>query len=141
SLGQVLFNETLPSDYPWVERVAGKDALSDIVNDLAERYPKVVTAATLDNLKDAGFKWATRSGITVAISDITSNMDKTAILAPYEIKATRTQSQYDKGVTADAERRQDLIAIWTKPTDEVAAAMQEGMEELNTISRMVTSKA
>ncbi len=141
SLGQVLFNETLPADYPWVEHVAGKDALSDIVNDLAERYPKVVTAATLDNLKDAGFKWATRSGITVAISDITSNMDKASILEPYEEKARRVQSQYDKGLIADTERRQDLIDIWTKATDEVAAAMQAGMQELNTINRMVTSKA
>ena len=61
---------TLPADYPWVERVADKGQLSAIVNDLAERYPKVVTAATLDNLKDAGFYWATRSGVTVAISDI-----------------------------------------------------------------------
>ncbi|WP_417217243.1 DNA-directed RNA polymerase subunit beta' [Arthrobacter sp.] len=141
SLGQVLFNETLPADYPWVARVAGKDALSDIVNDLAERYPKVVAAATLDNLKDAGFKWATRSGITVAISDITSNMDKTAILAPYEEQALKVQSQFDKGLIADDERRSELIDIWTKATDEVAEAMRAGMEELNTINRMVTSKA
>src|SRR5512141_105968 len=42
SLGQVLFNETLPADYPWVENVADKGELSTIVNDLAERYPKVV---------------------------------------------------------------------------------------------------
>ena len=76
SLGQVLFNETLPADYPWVEDVADKGELSRIVNDLAERYPKVVTAATLDNLKDAGFYWATRSGVTVAISDIEVPKDK-----------------------------------------------------------------
>ncbi|MET1153383.1 DNA-directed RNA polymerase subunit beta', partial [Arthrobacter sp.] len=141
SLGQVLFNETLPADYPWVERVAGKDALSEIVNDLAERYPKVVTAATLDNLKDAGFRWATRSGVTVAISDITSNMDKAAILAPYEEQALKVQAQYDKGLIADEERRTELIDIWNKATDEVAEAMRAGMEELNTINRMVTSKA
>jgi DNA-directed RNA polymerase subunit beta' len=76
SLGQVLFNDTLPEDYPWVEKVADKGQLSTIVNDLAERYPKVVTAATLDNLKDAGFYWATRSGVTVAISDISAPINK-----------------------------------------------------------------
>ncbi len=125
SLGQVLFNDTLPADYPWVAKVAGKDALSEIVNDLAERYPKVIAAETLDNLKDAGFHWATRSGVTVAISDITSNMDKTAILAPYEERARKVQASYDKGLIADTERRQDLIDIWTKATDEVADAMKE----------------
>ncbi|GER21580.1 DNA-directed RNA polymerase subunit beta' [Zafaria cholistanensis] len=141
SLGQVLFNDTLPEDYPWVEGVAGKDKLSEIVNDLAERYPKIVTAATLDNLKDAGFRWATRSGVTVAISDITSNMDKAAILEPYEAQALKVQQQYDKGLIADNERRTELIDIWTKATDEVAEAMKNGMERLNTINRMVTSKA
>ncbi|MDN5906604.1 MAG: DNA-directed RNA polymerase subunit beta', partial [Micrococcaceae bacterium] len=141
SLGQVLFNETLPADYPWVAQVTGKDVLSEIVNDLAERYPKNVTAETLDNLKDSGFNWATRSGITVAISDITSNMDKKAILAPYEEQALKVQSQYDKGLISDDERRSELIDVWGKATDEVAEAMQAGMEELNTINRMVTSKA
>ncbi|WP_309081132.1 DNA-directed RNA polymerase subunit beta' [Zhihengliuella sp.] len=141
SLGQVLFNETLPEDYPWVEHVAGKDALSEIVNDLAERYPKVITAQTLDNLKDAGFYWATRSGVTVAISDVSSNMNKAEILAPYEEQALKVQAQYDKGLIADDERRTELVDIWTKATDEVAEAMKNGMEKLNTINRMVTSKA
>ncbi|GAA3698512.1 DNA-directed RNA polymerase subunit beta' [Zhihengliuella alba] len=141
SLGQVLFNETLPEDYPWVEHVAGKDALSEIVNDLAERYPKIITAQTLDNLKDAGFYWATRSGVTVAISDVSSNMNKAEILAPYEEQALKVQAQFDKGLIADDERRTELVDIWTKATDEVAEAMKNGMEKLNTINRMVTSKA
>ncbi|GHD04641.1 DNA-directed RNA polymerase subunit beta' [Zhihengliuella salsuginis] len=141
SLGQVIFNDTLPSDYPWVEHVAGKDALSEIVNDLAERYPKVEVAQALDNLKDAGFYWATRSGVTVAISDVSSNMNKAEILAPYEAQAMKVQAQFDKGLIADDERRTELVDIWTKATDEVADAMKNGMEKLNTINRMVTSKA
>ena len=92
SLGQVIFNQTLPEDYPWVEAVADKGELSRIVNDLAERYPKVVTAATLDNLKDAGFYWATRSGVTVAISDIEVPTSKPAILAGYEDRPPRSRA-------------------------------------------------
>ena len=141
SLGQVLFNETLPEDYPWFEGVATKGALGDLVNDLAERYPKVVTAATLDNLKNYGFAWGTRSGVTVAISDVTSNMDKPAILAAYEVRAQKVQQQYENGLIADDERRSELIDIWTQATDEVAEAMKNGMEKLNTINRMVTSGA
>ena len=70
TLGRALFNETLPVDYPYVEAVADKGKISSIVNDLAERYPKVEVAAALDRIKDAGFYWATRSGVTVALSDI-----------------------------------------------------------------------
>jgi DNA-directed RNA polymerase subunit beta' len=141
TLGQVLFNETLPADYPWFSGLATKGALGDLVNDLAERYPKVDTAATLDNLKNYGFQWASRSGVTVAISDVTSNMDKAAILAPFEEQAQKVQDQYETGLIADEERRSELIDIWTKATDEVAEAMKNGMEKLNTINRMVTSGA
>ncbi|MCU6479263.1 DNA-directed RNA polymerase subunit beta' [Arthrobacter sp. A2-55] len=141
SLGQVIFNETLPADYPWVEKVADKGQLSEIVNDLAERYPKVVVAATLDNLKDAGFYWATRSGITVAISDIKVPESKPAILEGYEVKAAKVQAQFDKGLIADEERRQDLIDIWNQATNEIAEAMRASFAASNTINRMVSSGA
>lgn len=141
SLGQVIFNETLPADYPWVERVADKGQLSAIVNDLAERYPKVVTAATLDNLKDAGFYWATRSGVTVAISDIAAPAEKPAIMEVYEAQAAKVESQYGKGLIADEERRQELIDIWNKATNEVADAMRRSLTKGNTINRMVSSGA
>ena len=70
TLGRALFNEALPVDYPYFNEQAGKSQISEIVNDLAERYPKTEVAATLDRIKDAGFRWATRSGVTVALSDI-----------------------------------------------------------------------
>src|SRR5919112_854945 len=67
SLGRVLFNEDLPEDYRFVNYQVPKKELGAIVNDLAERYPKVQVAATLDALKSAGFHCATRAGITIAI--------------------------------------------------------------------------
>src|SRR5690606_31866942 len=83
-LGRALFNELLPEDYPFVDYEVGKKQLSEIVNDLAERYPKVIVAATLDNLKAAGFYWATRSGVTVAISDVVVPEAKKEIVHGYE---------------------------------------------------------
>jgi DNA-directed RNA polymerase subunit beta' len=68
SLGQAIFNDTLPKGYPFVREQADKGKLSQIVNKLAEEYPKVEVAASLDRIKDAGFYWATRSGVTVALS-------------------------------------------------------------------------
>ncbi|WP_394939530.1 DNA-directed RNA polymerase subunit beta' [Psychromicrobium sp. YIM B11713] len=141
SLGQVIFNDTLPADYPWVSQVADKGQLSEIVNDLAERYPKVVVAATLDNLKDAGFYWATRSGVTVAISDIEVPASKPEILEGYETKAAKVQSQFEKGLIADDERRQELIDIWNQATNDVADAMRKSLSASNTINRMVSSGA
>ena len=141
TLGRVLFNQLLPADYPWVEMVATKGTLGGLVNDLAERYPLVETAQALDNLKDAGFYWGTWSGVTVAISDITSNFDKASIMESYEDQASKVQVQYETGLIADEERRAELIDIWNNATDEVAAAMQNGMGKQNAINRMVTSGA
>ncbi|MBN9157915.1 MULTISPECIES: DNA-directed RNA polymerase subunit beta' [unclassified Microbacterium] len=141
SLGQAIFNDTLPKGYPFVREVADKGKLSQIVNKLAEEYPKVETAASLDRIKDAGFYWATRSGVTVALSDVITPPNKAEIVAGYEKQAEKIQAQYDKGLTTDAERRQELVELWTKATNEVQAEMQANFPEDNTINRMVSSGA
>ncbi|MFO7691350.1 MAG: DNA-directed RNA polymerase subunit beta', partial [Cryobacterium sp.] len=141
SLGRAIFNEALPVDYPYFEQVADKGTMSTIVNDLAERYVKIEVAATLDRIKDAGFYWATRSGVTVALSDILTPPNKKEIVAGYEKQAAKVQSQFEKGLTTDLERRQELIQIWTRATEDVATAMQSNFPSDNTINRMVTSGA
>jgi DNA-directed RNA polymerase subunit beta' len=143
TLGRYLFNETLPVDYPYENGVADKKRLSTIVNDLAERYPKVEVAAALDALKDAGYRWATRSGVTIAISDVAAPTEKAAILDEHEARALKVQQQFDKGLITDDERRQELIEIWTQATDRVASVMREKLESnaRNTVMRMVGSGA
>ncbi|MEV7195436.1 DNA-directed RNA polymerase subunit beta' [Streptomyces sp. NPDC093510] len=141
SLGRALFNELLPEDYPFVDYSVGKKQLSEIVNDLAERYPKVIVAATLDNLKAAGFYWATRSGVTVAISDVVVPAAKKEIVAGYEAQDEKVQKQYERGLITKDERTQELIAIWTKATNEVAEAMNANFPKTNPIFMMVDSGA
>ena len=141
TLGRALFNQTLPEDYWYVEAVADKGKISAIVNDLAERYPKVEVAAALDRIKDAGFYWATRSGVTVALSDIITPKDKQAIVAKHEKQAAKVQAEFDKGLIDDATRRKEAIDIWTEATNEIAASMQASYPEDNNIYRMVSSGA
>jgi DNA-directed RNA polymerase subunit beta' len=141
TLGRALFNELLPEDYPFVDYPVGKKQLSEIVNDLAERYPKVVVAATLDNLKSAGFYWATRSGVTVAISDVVVPAAKRGILDVYEAQDEKVQKQYERGLITKEERSQELITIWTKATNEVAEAMNVNFPKTNPIFMMVDSGA
>ncbi|HKJ11303.1 MAG TPA: DNA-directed RNA polymerase subunit beta' [Ornithinimicrobium sp.] len=141
TLGRALFNDALPPNYPFVNEVVDKKRLSGIVNDLAERYTKVQVAASLDSLKDTGFHWATRSGTTVAISDVLPPARKPEILAGYETKAAKVQTQYERGLITDDERRQELIEIWTQAGNEVAKELETTMPKENTIYRMVTSGA
>src|SRR5690349_8705843 len=124
TLGRAIFNEALPADYPFVNEQIGKKQLGVIVNDLAERYSKVDVGVALDNLKDTGFHWATRSGVTISIEDVVTPQNKTEILSKYEAQAAKVQQQFDRGLITEDERRQELIEIWTQATSEVAGEME-----------------
>ena len=141
TLGRALFNEALPVDYPFVNADVDKKKLGEIVNDMAERYPKVLVAATLDALKEAGFHWATRSGVTISIEDVVAPPQKATVLASAEEKADKVQKQYERGLITDSERRQELIEIWTRATDEVADAMKGHFPRTNPVFMMVNSGA
>jgi len=141
SLGRVLFNQLLPVDYPFVNEEMPKKRQAAIVNDLAERYPMVVVAQTLDKLKDAGFYWATRSGVTISISDVIVPPNKQQILDGYERQADAIEKKFQRGAIAAAERQSDLEKIWTAAKDEVAAAMEENFPPDNPIPMIVKSGA
>ena len=141
TLGRALFNEALPEDYPYADYEVGKKQLGQIVNDLAERYPKVEVAHCLDRLKDLGFHWATRSGVTVSIGDVATPADKPEILAIYEDRAAKIDKQYERGLITEDERRQELIEIWTDATSRLGAAMEANFSKTNPIYMMVHSGA
>ena len=141
TLGRALFNEALPADYPYVNNSVGKKQLGAIVNELAERYPKVDVARTLDRLKDIGFKWATRSGVTVSIADIQTPPSKPEILASYDAKANKITRQFERGKVTEEERQQELVQLWTDATAELTAAMEANFTTDNPIFMMVDSGA
>ena len=141
TLGRALFNETLPVDYPYVNYEVGKKQLGTIVNDLAERYTKVEVAAALDALKDAGFHWATRSGVTVSIDDVVTPEKKAEILEAFEEQAKKVQTQFERGLITDDERRQELIEIWTQASNKVADELETTFDKSNPIWMMVHSGA
>jgi DNA-directed RNA polymerase subunit beta' len=136
-----LFNEALPADFPYVDIDVTKKQLGGIVDRLAEFYPKVVVAQTLDALKALGFHWATRAGATIGIEDVVTPPRKKEILESYETQADKVQSQYEKGLITDDERRQELIEIWTKATAEVGKEMEENFPRVNPVWMMVFSGA
>ena len=101
----------------------GKKQLGQIVNDLAERYPKVQVAHCLDQLKDLGFHRATRSGVTASIGDVSTPADKPKSMG---LRGPREQDRQAvrAGLITDDERRQELIEIWTDATSRLGTAME-----------------
>ncbi|ABW15400.1 DNA-directed RNA polymerase subunit beta' [Frankia sp. Mgl5] len=141
TFGRCLLNEALPEGYPFINAQLNKKAQAAIVNDLAERYPKIQVAATLDALKSAGFYWATRSGVTVAIEDVVAPPNKAQILDEYEQRAERVEKQFGRGFLSDEERRSELVQIWTEATNKIAEAMEANFPETNPVYTLVNSGA
>jgi len=80
TLGRALFNDALPVDFEFVDKEVDKKVLGAIVNELADRYERIDVATALDKLKDLGFYWATRSGVTVSFDDIVAPAEKAKLL-------------------------------------------------------------
>ncbi|KAB1644713.1 DNA-directed RNA polymerase subunit beta' [Gulosibacter chungangensis] len=141
TLGRALFNELLPATYPYLEDRMTKGRLSDVVNYLAERFDKDVVAATLDRIKDAGFYWATRSGISLSVADVVVPDTKEQIIAETEAKVAELREDYAMGLSSQAEYREKTIALWEAATEQVAEDTREQFPDTNSIHRMVTAGA
>jgi len=141
TLGRALFNDALPVDFEFVNKEVDKKVLGAIVNELADRYERIDVATALDKLKDLGFYWATRSGVTVSFDDIVAPAEKAKLLVAAEEKAAKVEKNYERGLVSDTERRQELIEIWTRATEDIARAMDANFHESNPLRKMVASGA
>ena len=143
TLGRLLLNEALPASFGFVDRELKKRDLTDVLGEVVKRYSKADVAASLDRLKDLGFEFATRSGLTISIADIRTPAAKKGLLDRYEAEADRVEQQFDRGIITDEERRQKETEIWTEATDMVRDAMQAELRasKFNPIEMMVGSGA
>ncbi len=143
TLGRLILNEAFPVDFPFKNEVLKKRGLTEIISEVVDRYSRAEVATSLDNLKDLGFDYATRAGLTISIADVKTPRTKAALLEQFEGDAERVEQQYDKGIITDDERRQKEIEIWTEATDKVRDAMQSELaeEKFNPIDMMVGSGA
>ena len=92
TLGRFLFNEAFPPDFPFHDDAVKKRDLTELASKLVEGYPRAVVAESLDKLKDLGFEFATRSGLTISISDVRTPAAKAGLLEHFEAEADKVES-------------------------------------------------
>jgi DNA-directed RNA polymerase subunit beta' len=139
--GRAMFNSVLPDDYEYVNSEVDKKAAGDIVNRCADQFSSDEVVDVLDAMKDLGYRYATRAGITVAFSDVKTPNIKAEALANADAKAAKIETQFERGIITDSERRQELIEIWTDTTSLVAKAMEENFSVENPFFLMANSGA
>jgi DNA-directed RNA polymerase subunit beta' len=141
SVGRLIFNRTLPEDFPYQNRILGKKELAEIIEQIAQEYPSDVIAKVLDQIKDTGFRYATKAGITISVSDIEVPPEKPQIIADAEKEITEIEDRYRNGFYTEEERHSRVVDVWHGATDLVATKMEENFDEFNPIYMMARSGA
>jgi DNA-directed RNA polymerase subunit beta' len=119
----------------------GKEYLGQIIAECFRRYQTTQTSIILDKIKELGFTYSTRAGITIAVADVVVPEQKKQILEESENKVRVISSQYRRGLITDEERYDRIIEIWSKAKDDITDVLMKSMDRFNSIMLMVDSKA
>jgi DNA-directed RNA polymerase subunit beta' len=141
TIGRIVFNTAFPDDFEYRNEPVLKPDVARLIDEVVHRYDRAQTEIVLDNLKNLGFHYATRAGVTLGVEDVTTPPEKQKILDEHEKRAQKVEQQYRRGIITDDERRQELIEIWTQATDEVKDAMEAQFTATNPIYMMANSGA
>jgi DNA-directed RNA polymerase subunit beta' len=145
--GRVIFNGIWPEGLGFYNKVAGKKQLSDIIWRTYQVSGQQRTVETLDRLKELGFSWATRAGVSIGITDMIIPDEKKIELDKAYKQISLVEKQYRSGIITDGERYNKIIDIWTHAGEEISNVMfrtlehNEGRRELNPVFLMQDSGA
>lgn len=119
----------------------GKEYLGLIIAECFRQYHTTRTSVMLDLIKQLGFTYSTRAGITVAVADVIVPPEKQEILRESEDKVKVVTNQYRRGLITNEERYDRVIEIWSKTKDQITEILMKSMDRYNSIMLMVDSKA
>ncbi|MEX0933343.1 MAG: DNA-directed RNA polymerase subunit beta' [Candidatus Paceibacterota bacterium] len=112
SVGRLLFNSVLPSNYPYINDSVERKIMSRIVNDMIERYGISEVPQILDRIKALGFKFATVSGTTWGLDDVKEPEGKTVLIEEAQKKANAIYAQFNDGLLSEDERHRKVTEVW-----------------------------
>jgi DNA-directed RNA polymerase subunit beta' len=141
TVGRIIFNRALPEELWFVNELLDRKGVDTVVARCYKHLGRSVTADTVDNIKDLGFRYATRSGITIAISDINVPERKAEILEQTTAEVDKAEQQYRRGLITEEELYNKTVELWTRATDEVTDAVKELLSPIEGLGAMARSGA
>src|ERR1700732_2228734 len=129
TVGRVIFNEHLPHEMPFINGLLKKKGVQALVQYGYLRFGLEKTVVMLDRLKELGFLYATKAGISIGISDMVIPGVKFKLVDAAEHEVVKVQQQYLDGAITNGERYNKVIAIWSDVTEKVADEMFKALEE------------
>jgi DNA-directed RNA polymerase subunit beta' len=141
TVGRIIFNRALPEELWFVNELLDRKGVDQIVARCYKHLGRDATANTVDNIKDLGFKFATISGITIAISDINVPEKKAAILELTTAEVEKAEQQFRRGLITNEELYNKTVELWQRATDEVTDAVKDLLSPIEGLGAMARSGA
>ncbi|MDA8443083.1 MAG: DNA-directed RNA polymerase subunit beta' [Peptococcaceae bacterium] len=141
TIGRMVFNTVIPIEIGYINEVASKKVLNNIVAKCFQVLGNAAAAEMLDGIKKLGFTYSTKAGITVGVSDIVVPEEKRSLLGEAEASVSRVEQQFRRGLITDEERYQLVIDVWNRTTDEVTKSLMDTLDRFNPVYMMATSGA
>jgi DNA-directed RNA polymerase subunit beta' len=131
TVGRVLFNESLPKGMPYVNGLLKKKGLQQLVQKTYLDFGLERTVEMLDSLKNLGFTYATRSGLSIGIDDLIIPANKQQLVQDARNEVIKVEQQYLEGAITNGERYNKIIAVWSEVTEKIADEMFGEMGDMD----------
>ncbi len=141
TVGRAIFNTIVPEPMRFINLLLDKGGLQRLVAQCYQQLGPVVTTDFVDRIKAIGFKYATRSGATIAVSDLTVPSEKSVLLERANAEVNEVERQYRRGLLTEDEQYNRTIELWQQATSDVAAAVKKSLDPQVPLSMMALSGA
>ena len=141
TVGRIIFNSVLPQELAFINGIVDKTILKRLIAQCIKLSGNVDAAIMADKIKQLGFQYATKSGITVGVNDIKVPQAKAQVLQQAEESVSQIEDQYYRGLITDDERYSSTVAIWTETTDKITDIVSQSLDRYGGVYMMATSGA
>jgi len=141
SCGRILFNETLPKDYPFQNEHFNSKKIRELVSKIIQKYDNSVACETLDKIKELGFEYATLSGLSWGMDDLVVPPQKKELIEKAQEEIKKIEEYYNKGFLTEEEKRERTIEVWQRVKSEIQKLIPQTLPENGTVFAIVDAGA
>ncbi len=141
TVGRIIFNRTLPDDFPFENTMVKVKDLERIAEEIIRHYDVATTEDTLDRIKELGFEYSTVSGISWGMDDLHVPVEKPGIIAEAEKEVEKTEDYYRKGLLSRDEKKNKIVEIWSKTKTTIENLVPKTLSEESSVYQMIDAGA
>jgi DNA-directed RNA polymerase subunit beta' len=141
TVGRAIFNDILPESMRFTNIPLDKGGVRDLIADIYDLDGQEITTQVADSIKDIGFRYASQSGSTLAVADITVPPEKAEMIQDALLEVERVQKEFRRGLLTEQEQNDLIIEVWQETTRNVGDAVRKHLDPNGNLSTMAVSGA